>query len=176
MLWHAKSCGYCWELDIVINFKELGWEAQSQTTPQRIKRYRPACEAVTHRKRVQWSCMGAKEQDLTRADTCTLRWDPNSEDLLSPPSFQQLKHFQGEYGMQKTMGWGQKVVTPRLTLVHRNWETAFSFAWLTTSYVFSPSKVFQLMETQRHGGETVQNDPALLKATSASYKANCHGK
>lgn len=56
------------------------------------------------------------------------------------------------------------------------WESAFSFVWLTIIYVFSPSKVFQLMDTLRHGEETLQNDPALLKVTSATYRANCHGK
>lgn len=56
------------------------------------------------------------------------------------------------------------------------WESAFYFVWVTTNYVFNPIKVFQLMETVRHKGETVQSDPALLKVTSATYKVNCHGK
>lgn len=55
-------------------------------------------------KRAQWSCVGAKEHDSTRADICSLRWDPNKEDLPSPPTFQQLRCLQGRCWMKKTLG------------------------------------------------------------------------
>lgn len=84
--------------------------------------FRPAPEAVTHGKRAQWSCVGAKQHNSTRADICSLRWDPNKENLPNPPSFQQLRCFQGECWMQKTLGWGEWVATLRLNLVHTNCE------------------------------------------------------
>jgi len=84
---HPKSCGYHWKLDIVLNFQELAWEAQSQTTPAKRQRYRPAPEAVTHARRVQRSCVGVKEQELTLTDICAVRWDLG-EDLPSLLSFQ----------------------------------------------------------------------------------------
>lgn len=108
---HTLTCKKLWiplEIRHSTKFPRICLGIAEPNHPSKVSVLWPAPEAVTYVKRVQWSCAGAKEQDLTHADICTLRWDPNSEDLPSPPSCQ---HFQDKRWTQKAMGWGEQVTT-----------------------------------------------------------------